>query len=302
MPICLNCEIELPQGTIDCPHCGEECEQEVESNDGGILAGAWDDDDAFVFSDEEPADEPAAEPAAEPADEPLSFEEPEPVVEELPQVEPVAEEEPVFADIGGGDEELPMAEAEPAPADDAQDAAAAKKAERAKRKAEREAKRAAEAEAGGGDDAPDADADTGKVKRRSTTERKKKSTTSKREKGAAATGGKTSKRAKKGGAEARPAKPKKDPTLSQHRKAVVTALFSWFVFVLLYGAAFAQGLIWPSPNEGASQANMANVMFAGLGLFAMLFLWAQLKMGRYISITTVVIALGVEGWFFIRGL
>jgi len=291
MPICLNCEIELPEGTVNCPHCGEECEQEVESNDGGILAGAWDDEgDALSFSEAE------AEPDELPQVEPVVRDEPD----ELPQVEPVVRDEPdelpqvepVATDLPNEMDELPMAgvpaggggDAGDADADDADDEAAKKKADRAKRKAEREAKKAAAA------DGEDGGSKRGKTDR--------KSRTSKREKGA---GGKSGKRGQKG-AEARPAKPKKDPTLSQDRKAVLMALFSWFIFVLLYGAAFAKGLIFPSANEGAAQANMANVMFAGLGLFAMLFLWAHLKMGRYISITTVVIALGVEGFFIYRGL
>lgn len=269
MPICLNCEIELPKGTIDCPHCGEECEQEIDSNDGGILADAWgdEDDDQLSFGEAEADELPQVAPEA--------------VEEELPQVEPV--------DANADADELPMASAEPmdgGDGGDGDDDKARRKAERAKRKAEADG---------------DSDGDAKK---------KKKSTTGKRERperaagakaGGAAGGGKTAKRAKKG-AEAKPVAPKKDPTLSQNRKAVLMAVFSWFVFVGLYGGAFAKGLIWPPSNAGAAQANMANVMFASLGLFAMLFLWAHLKMGRYISVTTVVIALGVEGWFIIKGL
>ena len=235
MPICLNCEVELPAGTELCPHCNEPVEEEVATDEGGgILAGAWD-EQPLSFSDV------AASPAAEVDDEPP----------ELPAVEP----------------ELPAAAPEAGDAD-------AKKAERERRKAERAARRAA----GGTEDEGDEAAEKPARRERA---------------------GKEKEKAKGKTRETRPAVPAKSVTLTQHRKAVVFATLSWLLFVALFVGAFVKGLLYP--DQGGGKANMANVLFAVLGLFSCLFLYAHLKMGRYMAVTSALVAMGVEGLFFFQG-
>lgn len=252
MPICLNCEVELPAGTELCPHCNEPVEEEVATDEGGgILAGAWD-EQPLTFSDSAP---PAAEPEEADVEPP-----------DLPAADPELPAR-MSANARAGLEDLPAAAPE---IDDAD----AKKAERERRKAERAARRAAEGTGSGDEEAPEKPA--------------------KRERAA-----KDKEKAKGKTRETRPAGPPKSVTLAQHRKAVAFAALSWLLFVALFSGAFVKGLLYPDP--AASKANMANILFGVLGLASFLFLWAHLKMGRYMAVTSALVALGVEGFFFFNG-
>jgi hypothetical protein len=93
--------------------------------------------------------------------------------------------------------------------------------------------------------------------------------------------------------------PPKSVTLTQHRKAVVFAALAWLWFVLLFAGAFVKGLMYGDPT--AAKANMANIVFGVLGLASWLFLWAHLKMGRYMAVASALVAVVVEGYFFFGG-
>ncbi len=254
--------MELPTGTENCPHCGDPVDEVVGGEGGGEAAGAG----AEAGGGSETATpEPAVEPPAAPKlfdDAPAGGLAEEPLPSAAPSAEP-PEAGGGAASSGGEDEERE-----------------ARRRERAERRAK---------EAGGGLD----EVIPGK----------------RRAEGRAGRGeggeGKPSRpgRAERGAAAAMdPAKladRKRKGILVQKRGPVLLAILLWFYFVALLGGEFAISVYGATPGQ---RLLFQDVMFGVLGLFAMLFLYAHLKMGRLIAVVTAVfmVALSTMSYFMTK--
>ncbi|MCI0343757.1 MAG: hypothetical protein L0216_21845 [Planctomycetales bacterium] len=254
--------MELPAGTENCPHCGDPVDEVVGGEEGGAPEAGGPEAGGGAGA--------LAGPAA------------------APPVAPKLLDEPP----GGGLAEEPLPSAAPSPeasggaGDPGADAGAAggEDEERAARRRERAERRAQEPGSGIGEVIPGKRRSEGRAARGEGGEGRP-GRPSRAERGAAAPTD-----------PAKLAEKKRKAILVQKRGPVLLAILLWFYFVALLGGEFGVSVYGATPGQ---KLLLQDVMFGVLGLFAMLFLYAHLKMGRLIAVVTAVfmVALTLMSYF-----